>query len=226
MADPMIEAEDQQSKCLVYKVYLPTIVLWARDLASRLHRGCQCGSFDPVLWGVSTRGLPAGAVVPSQRGSSPMASTARPKSMRTLFPGVRVGHCLRHALNKLPKKPVEPSPPRSARPCAPSSIPCCTGPAAQEHAGVCAWRGLRHFRRSRHHTRQGRPMASGYGAGFRTSCAVKAVWRNVVTPGGIQVPSESLGLSIIGQLDDVSSMALKGAVRRRQVFKTQCLAER
>ena len=26
------------------------------------------------------------------------------KSMRTLFPGVRVGHCLRHALNKLPKK--------------------------------------------------------------------------------------------------------------------------
>ena len=26
------------------------------------------------------------------------------KSMRTLFPGVRVGNCLRHALNKLPKK--------------------------------------------------------------------------------------------------------------------------
>src|SRR4030095_4173876 len=26
------------------------------------------------------------------------------KSMRTLFPGVRVGNCLRHALLKLPKK--------------------------------------------------------------------------------------------------------------------------
>ena len=26
------------------------------------------------------------------------------KSLRTLFPGVRVGNCLRHALNKLPKK--------------------------------------------------------------------------------------------------------------------------
>jgi hypothetical protein len=26
------------------------------------------------------------------------------KGMRTLFPGVRVGNCLRHALNKLPKK--------------------------------------------------------------------------------------------------------------------------
>jgi hypothetical protein len=24
--------------------------------------------------------------------------------MRTLFPGIRVGNCLRHALNKLPKK--------------------------------------------------------------------------------------------------------------------------
>ena len=26
------------------------------------------------------------------------------KSMRTLFPGARLGNCLRHALNKLPKK--------------------------------------------------------------------------------------------------------------------------
>lgn len=26
------------------------------------------------------------------------------KSMRTLFPGVRLGNCLRHAINKLPKK--------------------------------------------------------------------------------------------------------------------------
>jgi len=28
------------------------------------------------------------------------------KSMRTLFPGARLGHCLRHALRKLPKKLV------------------------------------------------------------------------------------------------------------------------
>ena len=28
------------------------------------------------------------------------------KSMRTLFPGVRLGTCLRHALRKLPKKLV------------------------------------------------------------------------------------------------------------------------
>jgi hypothetical protein len=26
------------------------------------------------------------------------------KSLRTLFPGARLGNCLRHALNKLPKK--------------------------------------------------------------------------------------------------------------------------
>jgi hypothetical protein len=37
------------------------------------------------------------------------------KSMRTLFPGARLGHCLRHALNKLPKKLVAlPSPVRKA----------------------------------------------------------------------------------------------------------------
>jgi len=28
------------------------------------------------------------------------------KSMRTLFPGARLGYCLRHALNKLPDKLV------------------------------------------------------------------------------------------------------------------------
>jgi hypothetical protein len=37
------------------------------------------------------------------------------KSMRTLFPGARLGHCLRHALNKLPKKLAAiPSPVRKA----------------------------------------------------------------------------------------------------------------
>jgi hypothetical protein len=37
------------------------------------------------------------------------------KSMRTLFPGARLGNCLRHALNKLPKKLVAiPSPVRKA----------------------------------------------------------------------------------------------------------------
>src|SRR2546425_3409652 len=33
-----------------------------------------------------------------------MASTARLKVGRTLFPGARLGNCLRHAINKLPKK--------------------------------------------------------------------------------------------------------------------------
>ena len=37
------------------------------------------------------------------------------KSMRTLFPGARLGNCLRHALNKLPKKLAAiPSPVRKA----------------------------------------------------------------------------------------------------------------
>src|SRR5262249_6828099 len=37
--------------------------LWPGALASGLYGGGQCGGFDPLLWGVSTRGIPAGAVV-------------------------------------------------------------------------------------------------------------------------------------------------------------------
>ena len=33
---------------------------------------------------------------------------------------------------------------------------------------------------------------------FQDKLRREAVWRNVVTPEGIQVPSESLGLSIVG----------------------------
>ena len=46
--------------------------------------------------------------------------------MRTLFPGARLGNCLRHALNKLPKKLAAiASPVRKA--CARSFTPYCTG---------------------------------------------------------------------------------------------------
>src|SRR5262245_7171676 len=41
--------------------------LWTRHLASGVHRGGQGGSFHPVLWGLSTCGLPVRAVVPGQR---------------------------------------------------------------------------------------------------------------------------------------------------------------
>ena len=61
-------ADEKHSRCLTEKVYLPTIVsgrvLWHLGYTDR----GQCGSFYPVLWGVSTRGIPAGAVVSGPRG--------------------------------------------------------------------------------------------------------------------------------------------------------------
>ena len=96
-------ADEKHSKCLTAKVYLPTIVcgrvLWhlgytteASAVAfSQSYRVFQQAALpqDPLyrVKGVLTDGF---------------ASTT--KSMRMLFPGVRVGICLRHALLKLPKK--------------------------------------------------------------------------------------------------------------------------
>jgi hypothetical protein len=96
-------ADEKHSYCLTERVYLPTIVrgrvLWhlgyTKD-ASALAFTQSYGEFqraasqhEPVyrVKGVLTDGF-----------------DSTTKSMRTLFPGVRVGNCLRHALNKLPKK--------------------------------------------------------------------------------------------------------------------------
>ena len=41
----------------------------------------------------------------------------------------------------------------------------------------------------------------------------------------VQAFNEPLELSLSGHSEQVSSMLLKGTMRRRQVFKTWCLAE-
>jgi hypothetical protein len=96
-------ADEKHSHCLTEKVYLPTIV---------------CGR---VIWHLGyTEAASAAAFTQSyqefQRAASQQEPTYRvrgiltdgfdstTKSMRTLFPGVRLGTCLRHALLKLPKK--------------------------------------------------------------------------------------------------------------------------
>ena len=55
-------------------------------------------------------------------------------SMRTLFPGAQLGHCLRHAINKLPDKLVGLAA-RCARACALSSTPYCTDAASAKAYG-------------------------------------------------------------------------------------------
>ena len=98
-------ADEKHSRCLTEKVYLPTIV---------------CGR---VLWHLgSTEHASAAAFTQSYQEFQRVASQHEPSyrirgiltdgfdsttsSMRTLFPGARLGNCLRHALIKLPKKLV------------------------------------------------------------------------------------------------------------------------
>src|SRR2546429_4791470 len=107
-------ADEKHSRCLTDKVYLPTIV---------------CGR---VLWHLGyTEAASTAAVTQSYREFQQAALQQEPSyrvrgiltdgfdsttsSMRTLFPGARLGNCLRHALNKLPgKRTAIPSPVRKA----------------------------------------------------------------------------------------------------------------
>ena len=100
---PYFIADEKHRRCLTAKVYLPTIV-----------RG-------RVLWHLGyTEEASAAAFTQSYREFQRAAYQHEPtyrvrgiltdgfdsttSSMRTLFPGARLGFCLRHALNKLPKK--------------------------------------------------------------------------------------------------------------------------
>src|SRR5215467_8816796 len=107
-------ADEKHSRCLTDKVYLPTIV---------------CGR---VIWHLGyTEATSTAAFTQSYREFQQAALQQEPSyrargiltdgfdsttsSMRTLFPGARLGTCLRHALNKLPKKLTAiPSPVRKA----------------------------------------------------------------------------------------------------------------
>jgi hypothetical protein len=96
-------ADEQPSRCLNEKVYLPTIVhgrvIW--PLGSTVEASAaaftqSCGGFQRA----------AAQQEPSYRVKGVLTDgfDSTTKSMRPLFPGVRVGNCLRHALLKLPKK--------------------------------------------------------------------------------------------------------------------------
>src|SRR5262252_136813 len=96
-------ADEKHSRCRTAKVYLPTIV---------------CGR---VLWHLGyTKAASTAAFTQSYRAFQQAALQQEPSyrvrgiltdgfdsttnSMRTLFPGARLGNCLRHAINKLPAK--------------------------------------------------------------------------------------------------------------------------
>jgi len=98
-------ADEKHSRCLTDKVYLPTMV---------------CGR---VLWHLGyTEAASTAAFTQSYRAFQQAALQQKPlyrvrgiltdgfasttSSMQTLFPGARLGNCLRHAINKLPGKLV------------------------------------------------------------------------------------------------------------------------
>src|SRR5712691_7830083 len=96
-------ADEKHSHCLREKVYLPTIVsgrvLWHLGYTEE----ASAAAF-PQSYGEFQR--TASQQEPSYRVRGVLIDgfDSTSKSMRTLFPGARLGNCLRHALNKLPRK--------------------------------------------------------------------------------------------------------------------------
>src|SRR6266850_3218219 len=96
-------ADEKHSRCLTDKVYRPTIVrgrvIWHLGYTEEASAAALTQSYGELQRAASQQ-EPSSRV----RGilSDGFDSTA--KSLQTLFPGVRLGNCLRHAINKLPKK--------------------------------------------------------------------------------------------------------------------------
>src|SRR5262249_36569058 len=96
-------ADEKHSRCLTGKVYLPTIV-WGRVL---WHLG-YTEAASTAAFPQSYRAFQQAALQrePSYRvrGILTDGFDSTTNSMRTLFPGARLGTCLRHAINKLSAK--------------------------------------------------------------------------------------------------------------------------
>src|SRR5262249_58204111 len=91
------------SRCLTAKVYLPTIVsgrvLWHLGYTEEASAAAFTQSYGEFQRAASQQ-EPSYQV----KGALIDGFDSTTKSLRTLFPGVRLGTCLRHALLKLPKK--------------------------------------------------------------------------------------------------------------------------
>jgi len=98
-------ADEKHSRCLTEKVYLPTIVsgrvLWHLGYTTEASATAFTESYQ-VFQRAASQQEPSYRV----KGVLTDGFDSTTKSMRTLFPGVHVGTCLRHALLKLPKKLV------------------------------------------------------------------------------------------------------------------------
>jgi hypothetical protein len=96
-------ADEKHSHCLTEKVYLPTIVsgrvIWHLGYTEEASASAFTQSYQEFQRAAFQQ-EPSYRV----RGVLTDGFDSTTKSMRTLFPGARLGNCLRHALTKLPKK--------------------------------------------------------------------------------------------------------------------------
>jgi hypothetical protein len=96
-------ADEKHSRCLTEKVHLPTIVrgrvIWHLGYTEHASAAALTQSYG-AFQRTASQHEPAYRV----RGILTDGFDSTTKSMHTLFPGARLGNCLRHALNKLPGK--------------------------------------------------------------------------------------------------------------------------
>jgi hypothetical protein len=96
-------ADEKHSRCLMDKVYLPTIVtgrvLWHLGYTTEASAAAFTQSYAAFQ-----RAALAQEPTYRVRGILTDGFDSTTKSLRTLFPGARLGNCLRHAINKLPGK--------------------------------------------------------------------------------------------------------------------------
>src|SRR5438874_12245486 len=98
-------ADEKHSRCLTDKVYLPTIVcgrvLWHLGYVKEASAVAFTQSYQEFQQ-AALHQEPSYRV----RGILTDGFDSTVKSMRTLFPGARLGNCLRHALRGCPKTNV------------------------------------------------------------------------------------------------------------------------
>ena len=96
-------ADEKHGYCLTEKVYLPTIVcgrvIWHLGYTTEASAAAFTQSYGEFQRTTSQQ-------EPSYRVKGVLTDgfDSTTKSMRTLFPGARLGNCLHHALNKLPNE--------------------------------------------------------------------------------------------------------------------------
>jgi hypothetical protein len=100
---PYVLADEKHSRCLTDKVYLPTIVhgrvIWHLGYTEEASAAAFTQSYGAFQRAAAQQ-------EPSYRVKGVLTDgcDSTTKSIRTLFPGARLGNCLRHAINKLPKQ--------------------------------------------------------------------------------------------------------------------------